>query len=126
MSKTLYEDGVDIYFNALLSGNPAAMPACIATLKGMGLTDRQLEQIRALAEKKGLSPPKETKVLKEIYFKWDPKFDSLEDKNKFQNVADQYLTFIYGLKFNNGVHGAFGTAQKIKTNAYDHAILTYE
>ena len=40
-----------------------------------------------------------------------------------QNVADNFLLFIYGKKYNNGVNGAFGAAQNIKASSKNYKIV---
>lgn len=117
-----YEAGYDLYLNAIIGGG--SMQTCIATLKGMGLTDKQLRQMKNTAIKQGMIVPEDDlfpKLTPKI-IKWSDKFAEVPDSNKFQDTADQFLLFIYGFKFNEGIHGAFEKAQNIKTEARGYTI----
>lgn len=125
MSKEVFESGYDLYLVAAMSGNSATLQTCETTLKGMGLTTRQIEQMKHMAVKCGVQIPETKEVQTKVDIHWEKKVDKLDDRNKFQSVADQFLLFIYGVKFNDGVNGAFGVAQNIRPEAKKHTIYLF-
>jgi hypothetical protein len=123
-SKEAFEKAYDLLLTACLSLNPDTVHACLEILETTGITKRQIEQMKRMAAKSGIAVPDTKRKVPQITFKHDDKLETLNMNNhaKFQNVADKFLMFIYGYKFNNGVNGAFGTAHTIKTESKRHKI----
>ncbi len=121
----------DVGYSAILnacyhSNNPMlAMQETLAMLESVGFTQKQISGFITKAKANGVPYPLllPTSEPERIYIDVDAKLKDLDATNVFQNVADNFLLYIYGKKFNGGVHGAFGKAQNIRKEAMEKLII---
>lgn len=112
-------DARDKLLNACYGPDPAtAVEELCKELLLTGLSETKLNKLKqSVAE----HLPPEKKKLPVVTFVAEEKYKT--SKSRVQNVADQFLLFIYGKKYNDGVHGAFGKAQQIRSEAKGYKII---
>jgi hypothetical protein len=112
------DDVYDMLLNACVQGDAQN---ALQTLEA-SLTSKQIKMLKNRALAAGMVIPTEKVQLPTVVIS-AKKEHSIDDKAIFQSVADQFLLFIYGKKFNSGLNGAFGVAQQILPSARGHNII---
>ena len=90
--------------------NPVvAVQETLTMLVTTGFTQNQISRYVSKAKALGVQYPVINDLeIEQVLIEVDKKISKLDASNIFQNIADKFLLYIYGKKFNDGVHGAFG------------------
>ncbi len=137
-------DLYDAFCNACYSPKPGeAMSALLNWFDGKGVTSKQIFRMRYQAEKNNVPvpvpvpegpegpDPNDTESgdspdsQRTIHLIADSKFKNIGDEAVLKDVANKFGLLIYGKKFNDGVHGAFGQAQNIQSSVKGKRIVLH-
>lgn len=124
-------DLYDAFCTACYGQNPQqSMGELLAQFHQDGVTKRQIERMRVKAQGSGIVVPTVSDAPKPtarevINIRTDSKFKKVGSQAELADVANQFGLLIYGKKFNDGVHGAFGQAQNIQSDIRGKKIVLH-
>lgn len=114
----IFQDCLDEMMNLLLE-DPSyeEVEQLKSDFVSRGLTTNQMQRLIGKctgADLKFPTQPDDVQDRETIIIKPDPKHEKMCCKIRLVDVLNEFGEAIYGKKFNEGVHGAFGVAQQVK------------
>lgn len=121
--KEKLQAGVDELMNGIFANQYEETKASILTR----FTSKQFNQIRNMCKASGIEVPDDAPVQDGplIEIRADEKYAKIGDDAMLKDVLNQFGLTIYGKKFNDGIHGAFGVAQTIVPEVKNATIILH-
>jgi hypothetical protein len=127
--KDRFQSALDEFMNLLLQ-NPAPTAAQVDQLRNTlmnqnGMTEKQIKQIEGKCRTTGLKIPEQPNDTNRetIIITPNKKYDDMCAEIRLKDVLNQFGEAIYGKKFNDGIHGAFGQAQNVNMDVRGKLII---